>query len=318
MDSSEVAGIVNEVRSLVDAHYLFPDVAADVCGVLAAGVASGRYPSAAEELAAAVTADLQSGNGDKHLRLLYHQDPQPARQPGDDAEAYAEMARWATRTCGGIACAQNLAGNVGYLDLRPVLFPAAVAGEAVTAAMTLLAMTEAILIDLRNCLGGEPSAVPFLVSYLWDHEPAQICGLRERGSDQVRQAWTLPHVPGRRFGRAKPVYVLTSGTTFSAAEQLGWDLQRLGRAIVVGERTRGGAHAREGFTVHPHLEATISVAAAVDPQNGGNWEGTGVTPDIATSAAQARDVAYQLALERVAESGGARPSVDSGSPRSAC
>ncbi len=78
------------------------------------------------------------------------------------------------------------------------------------------------------------------------------------------------------------------------------DLQQLKRATIVGERTRGGAHAREGFRVHPHLEATISVARAVNPVTGTNWEGTGVTPDVEVPADQARDWAHRHATERLA------------------
>ncbi len=111
-------------------------------------------------------------------------------------------------------------------------------------------------------------------------------------------------MPGRRFGRAKPVYVLTSTATFSGAEQLSFDLQELGRACLVGERSRGGANAREGFVLHPHLEATISVAEAVSPRTGGNWEGTGVVPDIDISAHNARDEACGRALQAVAAAGG--------------
>ena len=98
--------------------------------------------------------------------------------------------------------------------------------------------------------------------------------------------------------------MLTSAATFSGGEQLSYDLQQLGRATVIGERTRGGAHAREGFTVHPHLEATVSVAEAVNPKTSGNWEGTGVTPDFQTPAAQARDIAYRRALQDVTAAGG--------------
>jgi C-terminal processing protease CtpA/Prc len=275
-----------------------------VSEVLAEGLAGGRYPADVPALAAAVTADLQSINGDKHLRLLYHEEAIPPRAPGDDAEEYAAMARWADQTCGGVACAQRLAGNVGYLDLQPVLFPAVLAGEVITAAMSLLATADALIIDLRGCLGGEPSMPPFIISYLWDHDPAQLSGLRERKDNLLRQTWTLPYVPGRRFGKDKPVYVLTSAVTFSGGEQLSYDLQQLGRASVVGEPTRGGAHPREGFRVHPHLEATISVAAAVNPKTGGNWEGTGVTPDIQTTAERARDTAYDRALQDVVTADG--------------
>jgi hypothetical protein len=299
MDEVELAQVISQVRALVEAHYVHPEVAAAVSRVLAAGQAEGRYPASAPELATAVTADLQSVNHDKHLRLLYHAESLPEPAHGDDAEEYAAMAQWAARTCGGVACVQRLAGNVGYLDLQPVLFPAVISGEIITAAMTLIAATDALIIDLRRCLGGEPATVPFLVSYLWDHEAAQLTGLRERQDSQVKQSWTLPYVPGRRYGKAKPVYVLTSATTFSGGEQLSYDLQQLGRATVIGERTRGGAHAREGFRVHPHLEATISVAEAVHPKTGSNWEGTGVAPDIQATESQTRGVAYELALKDV-------------------
>lgn len=305
MGEAEMAQIVGQVRALVETHYLYPDIAATVSRALAEGLAEGRYPAEEPSLATAVTADLQSVNADKHLRLLYHAEALPQRTPGDDTEEYAAMARWADQTCGGVACARRLPGNVGYLELQPVLFPAALCGDIITAAMSILATSDALIIDLRHCLGGEPTMAAFLISYLWDREPAQLTGLRERNDNQLKQAWTLPHVPGRRFGKAKPVYALTSAATFSGGEQLSYDLQQLGRATIIGERTRGGAHAREGFPVHPHLEATIPVAEAVNPKTGGNWEGTGVAPDIQTTAGQARDTAYKLALQDVIAAGSA-------------
>ncbi|PZS37120.1 MAG: hypothetical protein DLM62_20875 [Pseudonocardiales bacterium] len=60
------------------------------------------------------------------------------------------MTDYAERTSGGIARAERLDGNVGYLDLRPLLFPPLAAGEAVAAAMTLIAPADALLIDLRR------------------------------------------------------------------------------------------------------------------------------------------------------------------------
>ena len=297
MTEAELDQVIGQVRTLVETHYVFPEAAADIARQIADSHAQGRYPADPSALADAVTADLQSVNGDKHLRLVFHEAALAEQPPGDDSQEYAAMAHWADQTGGGIACVQRLDGNVGYLDLSPVLFPAAISGASVTAAMSLLAGTDALLVDLRGCLGGEPGMVTLIISYLWDDEPVQLTGLRERAADQTRQSWTLPYVAGRRFGKAKPVYVLTGPTTFSGGEQLAYDLQQLGRATIVGERTRGGANAREAFRVHPHLEATISVAAAVSPVTGTNWEGTGVAPDVETSAEQARDVAHEAALQ---------------------
>ena len=95
----------------------------------------------------------------------------------------------------------------------------------------------------------------------------------------------MPFTPGRRFGPDKPVFVLTSGTTFSGGEELAYDLQQLGRATVVGERTRGGAHPVERFRIRGHLQATIPVARSLSPLSGGNWEGTGVLPDVSVRPA---------------------------------
>src|SRR5436853_241614 len=75
-----------QVGALVETHYVSPDVAPAVSRVLADGLAEGRYPAEARSLATAVTADLQSVNGDKHLRLLYHEQALPQRTPGDDTE----------------------------------------------------------------------------------------------------------------------------------------------------------------------------------------------------------------------------------------
>jgi hypothetical protein len=302
MEKTEVVAVVERVAALVTERYVFPEAAGEVAGVLAKNLAAGAYGTDEAALAAAVTADLQSVNGDKHLRLLHHLEPLPDSH-GEDETDLATMTAWARRTAGGVGRAECLPANIGYLDIRPILFPSAIGGDSIGAAMSLLASTEALILDLRHCLGGEPTMVAFLCSYLFGPEPVELTGLFARGRDRVNQSWTLPYVPGRRFGAGPPVYVLTSATTFSGGEQLGYDLQQRGRATVVGERTRGGAHAREGFRVHPHLEATISVARAVHPVTGGNWEGTGVTPDVAVPAAEARSVAYRLALEWLVREG---------------
>ena len=304
MRDAELTEVIEQTRALLTERYVFDGIAREISELLARRLRDHQYPLAEAALAEAVTSDLQSVNGDKHLRLIYHDEELAPRAPGDDAAETAALAQWADRTCGGVACVRRLPGNVGYLDLRPVLFRAAEYAEVVASAMTVLALADALVLDLRHCLGGDPAMVTFIISYLWGDEPAQLSGLRARDG-QLTQAWTQPHVPGRRFGQVKPVYVLTSGTTFSGGEQLAFDLRELGRATLVGERIRGGANARDGFVVHPHLEAAIPVVEAVSPRSGGNWEGTGVAPDVEVPAGEACEAAYRLALRDVA--GGAGP-----------
>ena len=92
MDETELARVVGQVGALVEEHYVFPEVATAVSGVLARGLAERRYPADARALAAAVTADLQSVNGDKHLRLLYHDEVLQERTP--PATTQRSTPRW--------------------------------------------------------------------------------------------------------------------------------------------------------------------------------------------------------------------------------
>ncbi len=311
MLDADITSITRELAGLVGERYVFPGLAAEISALLESRLAGGCYAQAPDEeaLAAALTQDLQSLNGDKHLRLLHSAAGLPER--GDQAEA-AALSAYAALTSGGIARAERLDGNVGYLDLRPLLFPPAMAGDAAAAAMTLLALTDVLIIDLRRCLGGAPDMVAMLCSYLLGDEPVHLIDMIGRpaadGAAEVRQSWTMPFTPGRRFGPDKPVFVLTSGTTFSGGEELSYDLQQMGRATVVGERTRGGAHPVERFRIRAHLQATIPVSRSLSPVSGGNWEGTGVLPDVAVPAGEALDTAYQRALAHVLSlgEGGAR------------
>jgi C-terminal processing protease CtpA/Prc len=108
----------------------------------------------------------------------------------------------------------------------------------------------------------------------------------------------LAYVTGQRY--LKPVYVLTSAFTFSAGEEFAYNLQAQGRATLIGETTRGGAHPTQEFTLSATMEISVPYARSINPVTGTNWEGTGVVPDIAVPATEALDLAYRKALEQVA------------------
>ena len=292
MRQDEITAVVTQIVDLLAKDYVFPDVGQRAGSVISAALAAGRYPDGLDvpELAARVTEDLQSVNGDKHLRLLYSEEP---LREDDAAAGLAAMTDTAARTAGGIGRVERLEGNIGLVEITPILFPPTLAGEPIAAAMTLVAGSSALILDVRRCRAGSPDTVAFLCSYLFGTESFYLNGVYHRANESIQQFWTQPYLPGRRYGPDRPVAVLTSATTFSGAEELAFDLQERGRATIVGEVTRGGAHPRVGFAVHPHLEATIPVARSVSPLSGTNWEGTGVRPDIEVPADQALDRALE-------------------------
>jgi len=291
------APVIDEVARLLTEHYVFPEIAEQLAGLLQRRLAEGAYDvEGAEELARLVTADLQSVNNDRHLRLMHHADEV---SPEEGAATLDSMRRDFDTSLGGAPRVELLDGGVAVLELAPWLFPLEWAAEPLSAALTLVSRAQALIVDLRTNRGGDPDTVAFVCSYLLD-ERTHLNTMYWRRGERSEQSWSLPHVPGARFGGSKPLYVLSSQSTFSAAEELAYDLQQLGRAPVVGERTRGGAHPRKGWTVHPHLEATVPTGRPINPVSGTNWEGTGVHPDVPCAAAESLDQAHALALARLA------------------
>jgi C-terminal processing protease CtpA/Prc len=94
-----------------------------------------------------------------------------------------------------------------------------------------------------------------------------------------------------------PLFILTGPKTFSAAESFAYDLQSRKRATIVGEPTKGGAHSVDAFRVDDQFEFYISTERSISPVTGGNWEGTGVLPDVTVPAANALEKALVLAKE---------------------
>ena len=116
-----------------------------------------------------------------------------------------------------------------------------------------------------------------------------------------------PHVPGTRY-EGKPVYVLTSKRTFSAAEEFTYNLKSLKRATIVGETTGGGAHPGGMQKVHEHFGVFVPSGRAINPITKTNWEGTGVAPDVPVAADRRARTAHLAALKKV--SAEARGAVD--------
>lgn len=277
--------VVSSVADLVEQHYVFADVGAQ----LAAHLRSQAYDATSDqELAALVTHDLQSVNEDKHLRLIWHADPIP--DLADPAEAAADHLRQAERASYGVAGPTWLNGDIAVLAFDPLLFHPAVSGQTLTTALQAVSSARGLVLDVRNCVGGAPSAVSVILTYLLGPE-LHLTDMVGRDASELHQLWTLPWVPGESIGQDVPVAVLTSTATFSGAEDLAYTLQAHRRAVVVGETTGGGAHPRRGFRVSDHLEATVPVSRAVNLKTGSNWEGTGVIPDIAVASNDALSAA---------------------------
>jgi retinol-binding protein 3 len=289
--------VVKDLAKALRDRYVFPDVGARAAQKIERQGAAGAYASLGRpELGEALTRDLQEVAHDKHLRVGARP-PRPGGAVPSREQREAEQRRRMAHDNFGVQKVEILPGNVGYVDLR--FFPPASAGGATAiAAMNLVGNADAVIVDLRQNGGGDPTQIQLISSYFFA-EPTHLNSLYWREGDRTQQFWTLGYVPGPRMAET-PVFVLTSHTTFSGGEEFANNLKMLKRGTIVGETTGGGANPGEGIDLPGEMSAFIPTGRAVNPVSGGNWEGTGVEPDVNVGAEDALKVAYGAALEKVA------------------
>jgi C-terminal processing protease CtpA/Prc len=308
MNTAQQTEIIEALLKQLNDRYVFPDVARAIEGAVRDRMVNGEYQAieSLPQLCRALTEHVQAVSRDKHLRVLHREAPIAVREGQGPSPEWVERYRQKMLLeNGGFRRVERLAGNVGYLEFRSFELPG-YAGESAVAAMNFLANSSSLIVDLRQNTGGHSSMVALITSYLFD-KPVHLNSIYSREHDQLDQFWTLPYVPGRRFGGDKPVYVLTSSKTFSAAEEFVYNLKSRERATIIGEVTRGGAHPGGLVRLHDHVEVFIPSARSVNPVTGTNWEGGGVEPDVAVPADTAQAVAYVAALRQVIARAGEAP-----------
>ena len=310
IDKATQAEIIANLSQKLKANYLYPEVAGQIAQRLQEHLENGEYASITDgaQLAEILTRHIQEVNQDRHLKVRWYAEPLPD-QEGTMAQNQIWMDEWhqqAELDNYGLHRVERLPGNVGYLDIREFYFPSW-GGDTAVAAMNFIAHTNALIIDLRQCRGGDPDMVALISSYLFGEQRVHLNSFYSREQDVTEQYWTLPYVPGKHYGD-KPIYVLTSKDTFSGAEEFSYNLKTRKRATLVGETTGGGAHIGTPYRIHAHFDVFIPVGKPVNPLTGTNWEGSGVSPDVPTTQEQALQVAYGMALKTILANLGDLPS----------
>jgi len=294
-DTKTRAKVIERVASLFDEFYVFPDVAKKMSAALRRHQSRGDYDAIryGQDLARKLTEHLREVSQDKHAEVRFSFVVQADGAPNPDPAA--EARRLAAINC-GFKKAEQLPSNIGYLKMDGFA-DADICAPTASAAMTFLADSDALILDLRDNRGGMGVMSEFIASYLFA-ERTHLNDVFWRAENSTKEGWTLPYVPGRKF-IGKPVYVLTSKQTFSAAESLSYALKNLKRATLVGENTGGGAHPIDIKRIDDHFTIVVPIGRSISPITKTDWEGTGVEPDVEVSAAEALDVARKLAAEEI-------------------
>jgi C-terminal processing protease CtpA/Prc len=300
---------VDTLVAKLNDHYVFPDKAKQIEAVLRQRQQAGKFDGMTdgEQLAKQLTDDLHGVAHDLHMKVVFS----PELVPPDDAVGPppASQAEWEQRNnfvmrlimrrMANLRVEQvdHLSRNIGYLKVSGFP-PAFLVAEKYAAAMDKLADTDGLIVDLRDNRGGGPQSVALLISYFVDQR-TRLNDIWDRDSGTTTQQWTEDKLEGKRYGGKKPVVILAGPGTMSAGEDFTYTMQALKRATVIGERTWGGAHPARPYRLGDHFFAVIPARRSISPITHTNWEGVGVTPDIAATPNNALAEAKDLLQRRL-------------------
>ena len=285
---------IEQIGNALREGYVYPEVGERMAKVLAKNESEGRYNALtnADELARRLTTDLFDVAKDHHLSVVPFAGPRPTVACGDPGGDES-------RNNYGFRKSELLPGNIGYIKFD-VFLDSKEAQGAAAEALASVADCDALILDLRENIGGSPGMIRFIASYLFD-KPTHLVSFFDRSNHKTSESWTSDTVPGKRFPADLPVYVLTSSSTASGAEEFAFDLKNLGRATIVGDTTAGAAHMVTDRPINGRFLVRVPYLRAFNPITKGDWEGVGVSPDIKVPASEALDAARKDAARKLSE-----------------
>lgn len=264
-------GVLQAAASAVQAQYLDEAEGARIAAALRSWSTQQRYADSCADPAAfsaRLNQDLDMFDGHFHVERV-----DAAAGQDDWLMAWRADAR---SNGAGVREVRVLEGNVGYLRLS-TFYPLDLARPKFAAAFTLLADTDGLVLDLRQNGGGDDASADLLVRTLLDAKIGTVQQLDQRG-----RRTPVPLPPASLPAYLKPLVVLIDRRTGSAAEFVAYSLQALGRARIVGTRSGGAAHMFGDPVLLPDgYQISIPDRQPINLRTGGNWEGTGVRPDLA-------------------------------------
>ncbi|XP_069575458.1 retinol-binding protein 3 isoform X2 [Brachyistius frenatus] len=294
---AQVPAIIEGSATLIADNYAFENVGAHVAAKLKEHLANGKYSMVVskDDLEAKLSSDLQTLSGDKLLKTAIKT---PALPPMEySPEMYIELIKVSFHT-------DIFENNIGYLrfdmfgDFEEVKGIAQIIIEHV---WNKVVNTDAMIVDLRNNIGGPTTAIAGFCSYFFDADKQiMLDKLYDRTSGTTKELQTLPKLTGARYGSKKSLIILTSGVTAGAAEEFVYIMKKLGRAMIVGGTTAGASHPPKTFRVG-ETDVFLSISTVhSDTTAGPAWEGAGITPHIPVPADAALETAKAIFNKHVA------------------
>lgn len=291
------SALIEQTFEVMQAHYIDPSKVKSTHDIINEKHTRHAYKhvTSLAEFAEHIGRDIRDITQDLHLSIMLQNPDKPLThilkpEPGKLKYNYAfEQAKY-------------LSGNIAYLKFNK-FDPAPEAKSTADSAMLFLQHADAMIIDLRDTVGGSPELVEHLLSYFIEVE-TPLWSIQWRSEQTKKESSTLfeseqidvSSIPKHlKFRQDFPVWILTSKASASATELFTGVLKAQNKATVVGETTAGAGYYVGVRPITEHLTFRISLAKPIIALSNKNWERIGITADVETHRVDALDRALTLA-----------------------
>jgi len=183
-----------------------------------------------------------------------------------------------------------LDGNVRYVKLDGFIWKKGVTPQVVADVARFLGGGDAAIIDLRQNGGGSGEAVQALVSYFLPPDGQLLMTFHDGMTGKTQRNHVLSKLGAPRLV-GKPLWVLISPMTASAAEEFSDHVKEFKLGTLVGRTTAGGANNNTVFPVAPGFLASVSTGRPVHGLSGTGEPHRGAAPGLCRRLRHPEDLA---------------------------
>lgn len=286
MKEEQKMEFLNDLVLSFEEEFLWQKKGQQIAVELKAKIENGDYKSITEAdiFVETLTRDLFKLSNDRHLSIdLYNQSPQKtSRKSASENAPTFQM--------------ELISDGLYYLKFDE--FPSLDETTELEIADLMSSIIDArkIIIDLRDNTGGSDETVNHLIGYFFK-EKKKLATTYQWNSPS-KELWSIPK-PQSDFLSKTTLIILTSQSTFSAAEIFTQRLQLHDRAIIIGEKTPGAGHRTATYLMSDIFLLNWPYEKSLHSMNEQDLEGKGILPDYSVHYNSAKRIAI-----RYAETGG--------------
>ena len=148
-----------------------------------------------------------------------------------------------------------------------------------------------VIIDLRDNSGGSDETVNYMIGYFFDKNIKLATSYQWNTSP--KEIWAKPKPQSENLSQTELI-ILTSRSTFSAAEIFTQRLQKHNRAIVIGEETPGAAHRTMTYLMNDIFILYWPYERSEHEKDKSDLEGVGIKPDYQVHYNDAKEFAISF------------------------